>query len=774
MVMLRKSSMAVLGALGMVLIGLGSTAAVAGSYYVSNSGNDGNSGSQSSPFQTIRKAASITQPGDTVNVTDGTYRESVILGRSGTSNAYITFKSVNAHGAKVFGPNEAFNVTNQSYITIQGFETTSGSGYACIVGDGGSHTNVMGNLVHDCGGSGIQLNHGDYRIIRDNIVYNCAFYAPYQGSGISVYESRASDANSGFHTVISANISYLNNNLVGVRSDGNGIIVDDSRSTQGNGVVYTPQILVENNLAYANGGTGIKIYYSDYVTVRNNTCVWNHQRQDAFTWWGDIAVEWGHDIHAINNISWADLSAYSGNAAILDAGNSNGNNIWANNLTYDGIAGDPSVNITGGSPSSINSSTGNLLGVNPMLVNPQKSNSGNFRLQSSSPAINAGTQAYGVAATDLDGNPRISGGQVDIGAYEFTGSTTPPPPPPPSGPAPHGGKPSTIPGTVQAENYDDGGEGVAYHDTNNGGQTGYRSDNIGVYPDSGASNGYAVGWNIAGEWMAYTVNVVSSGSYNITAHVASGNGGGTFHLEFGPVGQIGGNGVTTSPEFNVPNTGGWGGSSYKDITVSGISLNAGTQWVRLVKDGGPGGWVGNIDYLSFSGSSNSANPTPYGGQARSLPGLVEVENYDNGGEGVAYHDVNNGGQTAYRADNIGVYSDSSASNGYAVGWNIAGEWMGYTVNVTTSRNYSITARVASGNGGGTFHLEFGAVGQVGGSSIKSSQEFTIPNTGGWGGTAYGTISINNVPLSAGTQWVRLVKDGGPGGWVGNIDYLNFQ
>ena len=94
--------------------------------------------------------------------------------------------------------------------------------------------------------------------------------------------------------------------------------------------------------------------------------------------------------------------------------------------------------------------------------------------------------------------------------------------------------------------------------------------------------------------MAYTINVVSSGSYNITAHVASENGGGTFHLEFGPVGQIGGNGVTTSSEFNVPNTGGWGGSSYQDITVNSISLNAGTQWVRLVKDSGPGGWVGNI------------------------------------------------------------------------------------------------------------------------------------------------------------------------------------
>jgi hypothetical protein len=66
-----------------------------------------------------------------------------------------------------------------------------------------------------------------------------------------------------------------------------------------------------------------------------------------------------------------------------------------------------------GSPGSLDAN--NWYG-DPLFVDQA---SGNLRLQSNSPCINAGLNALTPAGPDLDGNPRIVGGSVDMGAYEF-------------------------------------------------------------------------------------------------------------------------------------------------------------------------------------------------------------------------------------------------------------------------------------------------------------------------------------------------------------------
>ncbi len=63
------------------------------------------------------------------------------------------------------------------------------------------------------------------------------------------------------------------------------------------------------------------------------------------------------------------------------------------------------------------SGTGNITNA-PLFLNEQ---AGNYRLQSNSPCIDAGNNSLVTLTTDADGNPRIIGGMVDIGAYEFQG-----------------------------------------------------------------------------------------------------------------------------------------------------------------------------------------------------------------------------------------------------------------------------------------------------------------------------------------------------------------
>src|SRR5206468_11123191 len=104
--------------------------------------------------------------------------------------------------------------------------------------------------------------------------------------------------------------------------------------------------------------------------------------------------------------------------------------------------------------------------------------------------------------------------------------------------------------------------------------------------------------------------------------------------------------------------------------------------------------------------------TPFSGSPASIPGVIAAPNFDNGGEGVAYHDTsagNNGG--AYRSTDVDL--EPSADGGYDIGWIAADEWVNYTVNVASAGNYTAQLRVASPNGGGSLRLGFNTASSVG-------------------------------------------------------------
>jgi N-acetylneuraminic acid mutarotase len=161
---------------------------------------------------------------------------------------------------------------------------------------------------------------------------------------------------------------------------------------------------------------------------------------------------------------------------------------------------------------------------------------------------------------------------------------------------------ASIPGTIEAENFDKGTEGVAYHDNESADLgKGYRSSGVDVQP--GGSNRFNVGFVRAGEWLEYTVDVKQAGIYSIDTIVSSGNKGGTFHYEV--------DGVDKTGPITLPFTNGWG--NWKTVSQDGVTLSAGTHVLRLSIDSSfkSGSDVGDIDAFQFiqeSGGSKSADP----------------------------------------------------------------------------------------------------------------------------------------------------------------------
>jgi hypothetical protein len=338
--------------------------------YVATTGSDANPGTQAAPFLTIAHADSRASAGYTIHVAPGTYRVSapkansagIKTTRSGTPSARIKFVSDVKGAAKIVvsGIGTAWH-SKGSYVDIDGFDI-SGSGRHGILA-AGSNLTISNNFIHDltvsggCNGSG--------------------------GAGIDTY---------GPVVVINANV---------VRNIGYRMI--GSCNTVHGIYVANPNNIVTNNIVSGAAAVGINQWHGATAgTIVNNTTFNNKIGILLGQGNGGATSAGSENNYVANNIVY-DNKTYG----IVEGGKVGGNNRYVNNL----------VNSSGTNWRVRGAVTGSI-SADPLFMDYQANGSGNYRVYSSSPAIDKGTSVE-PPTTDIEGVARPRDAAIDIGAYEF-------------------------------------------------------------------------------------------------------------------------------------------------------------------------------------------------------------------------------------------------------------------------------------------------------------------------------------------------------------------
>jgi parallel beta-helix repeat protein len=393
-------------------------------YIVSPSGNDASS---AGPWKTLQKAATTVVAGDTVIVEDGTYSGFVCEDNSGTSSKRIVIKARNKGAAIINAPlgtgsegkNDGIVIAGRSFITIDGFEVTGAprAGIS-IIGFEDDGSDATDNIIRNCwshhnGGTssagrhdGIFTGFARSITIENNTVNN--------NSEHGIYVSNAAD-----NPIIRGNISHDNT--------ANGIQINADLSTGGDGLIAN--WLIENNIVYANtGAAGINLDGVINGVLRNNL-LYNNSKAGITLFQGDGA-EASHDNLVVNNTVYNP----NGSRAALQVADGADNNVVFNNILYAGSgAGLEVQTVTGlvhdynlvskydGAAASAHESSPAGTGLFANITGSD------FKLSSNSAALNSGIATLSgksAPSTDILGNPRPAGADVDRGCYEIQSMST--------------------------------------------------------------------------------------------------------------------------------------------------------------------------------------------------------------------------------------------------------------------------------------------------------------------------------------------------------------
>jgi len=394
-------------------------------YYVSNSGNNSNSGlTLSLAWATLQYAANKIAPGDCVLVANGTYA-GCYISTDGTSGNPIVFKAL-GNSVTVNQPNattnDGINVEGADWIVIEGFCVINQprTGIRVVLAN---HCVIRKNFCDNNSRWGILTGFADNIIIEYN---ECSNSQVEHG----IYFSNSAD-----NPIIRYNKSHHNNaNGIHMNGDislgGDGIITNarvEGNIIYENGVAGGSGINCDgvsnsiflNNLLYSNHASGISLYKIDGGGGSSNNKVYNNTIINASNARWCVNIADGSTGNSVYNNILINLHPTRGSITI-DANSLTGftsnNNIVINRMSRDG----GNTTITLAAWQTAGGTDGNsLLAASQasIFVNP---GSNDYHLLAASQAINAGSSSVSAfVPNDLDLNIRPQGSGYDIGCYEF-------------------------------------------------------------------------------------------------------------------------------------------------------------------------------------------------------------------------------------------------------------------------------------------------------------------------------------------------------------------
>jgi hypothetical protein len=346
-------------------------------FYVSTTGSDSNDGSAAHPWQTIQHASNMVTAGYTVHVAPGTYNvsscsyssgicNSITTSASGTtSSARIRFISDTKWGAKIVSGNSTYYAwgVDGDYVDIVGFDITSNGMVGIRLH--GSHQRALNNYIHDLG----------------NLV--C-------------------DGNGGA-AIIENNYTSSDNDVIGNRVNNIGNLLSTCNTVQG---IYQSNSggHILNNIVSNVAGDGISTWHNaNTMTISNNTSF--HNRHSGIL----IGCGDGSCIVNDNDLVSNNIAYNNATYGIREEGATGTHNQYLNNLVVGNASGNWLLQ-------NGNTHSGDVTSE-PQFANYQTNGSGDYHLQSTSPAIDKGTN-LGAPLNDFDGGARPVGATWDIGAYE--------------------------------------------------------------------------------------------------------------------------------------------------------------------------------------------------------------------------------------------------------------------------------------------------------------------------------------------------------------------